>query len=398
MLQSLGETDVNRHPHDWLIGMLAAVCLAGLGFLAGYLARGQADRAYPLLNQAHVLLQEHYLDPLPDETLLQRGMIRGMLLELGDPFTLYVEPASHELESDQLSGEYGGIGVLLTLDQEGQVRLVPAADGPAERAGVQEGDILAAIDGAPLEPGTGLDVVSASLRGPAGTPVTLTLSREADGVTRDVRIVREVIPLPSVTGYLFPDDHSIGVLAVTSFSERTPDELSAAYNDLRARGAEKLILDLRGNSGGLLDSGIEVARYFLSSGVVVIERGREGEERIHRVDDPGEASRLPLVVIVDGATASAAEIVAAALQENARAPLIGQASYGKGSVQLIFELSDGSSLHVTSARWLTPSGNQIDGVGLRPDVPVDPAAAAPGSDPFLLAALGWLSAPRDGAP
>jgi carboxyl-terminal processing protease len=398
MLQSLDEANVNRQSHSSLLGIFAAICLAGLGFLAGYLVRGQAAHAFPLLSQAHVLLQEHYLDPLPDETLLQRGMIRGMLQELGDPFTIYVEPASHELESDQLSGEYGGIGVLLTLDQEGNVHLVPAAGGPADLAGVQEGDILTAINGAPLEPGAGLEVVSAALRGPAGTRVRLTLLSGDSGDVRQITVVREVIPLPSVTGYLMPDDRSTGVLAVTSFTERTPDELSTAYTDLRSRGAEKMILDLRGNSGGLLDSGIDVARYFLGSGVVVIERGREGDEQVHRVEQAGAASETPLAVIIDGATASAAEIVAAALQENSRAPLIGQPSYGKGSVQLIFDLSDGSSLHVTSARWLTPSGNQIDGVGLRPDVPVDPAGAAQGSDPFLQAALGWLNGPRDGAP
>jgi carboxyl-terminal processing protease len=191
---------------------------------------------------------------------------------------------------------------------------------------------------------------------------------------------------------LLPDDPTIGVLAVASFSERTPDELEAAYAGLLERRASGFILDLRGNSGGLLDSGIAVSRFFLESGVVVIERGRGDDEEIHRATRPGEAADAPLAVLVDGGTASAAEIVAAALQANGRAPLIGTVTYGKGSVQLIFELSDGSSLHVTTARWLTPSGDEIDGAGLMPDIPLDPASAPAGIDPFLQAGAAWLNA------
>jgi carboxyl-terminal processing protease len=170
------------------------------------------------------------------------------------------------------------------------------------------------------------------------------------------------------------------------------------YRDLLARGADKIILDLRGNSGGLLDSGVDVSRFFLASGIVVTERGRGGSEQIYRATRAGEAASVPLAVLVDSSTASAAEIVAAALQANGRAPLIGTPTYGKGSVQLIFELSDGSSLHVTSARWLTPAGDQLDGVGLSPDIALDPTAAPQGSDPFLQAAAAWLERPGSSAP
>jgi carboxyl-terminal processing protease len=382
-----------------VLAYLSAVALAALGFVAGYLWRGQAPSRYHVLDEAYVLLTEHFLDPLPGSTALQRGMIRGMLQELGDPFTVYVEPAAHELESDTLAGEYGGIGALLTIDQEGLVHIVPVAGGPAERAGAREGDILTAIEGDPLGAGTSLEEVSAALRGAAGTEVTLTL--ESPGSTeepRDVTIVREVIPLPSVTGYLLPDNGAIGVIAVTAFSDRTPDELSGVYRDLVARGADKIILDLRGNSGGLLDSGVDVSRFFLASGIVVTERGRGGSEQIYRATRAGEAASVPLAVLVDSSTASAAEIVAAALQANGRAPLIGTPTYGKGSVQLIFELSDGSSLHVTSARWLTPAGDQLDGVGLSPDIALDPTASPQGSDPFLQAAAAWLERPGSSAP
>jgi carboxyl-terminal processing protease len=187
-------------------------------------------------------------------------------------------------------------------------------------------------------------------------------------------------------------------MAVTSFSERTPGEVREAYVDLVSRGALQFVLDMRANSGGLLDSGIEVARFFLGAGIVVIERGQAGAEEVYRATEPGEAAGVPLAVIVDGTTASAAEIVAAALQANGRAPLVGTPTYGKGSVQLIFELSDGSSLHVTSARWLTPEGIQLDGTGLTPDVAVDPADVSQGADPFLAAATRWLVGPEGLSP
>jgi carboxyl-terminal processing protease len=213
-----------------------------------------------------------------------------------------------------------------------------------------------------------------------------------------VTVVRESIPIPSVTGYLFPDNPVIGVMAVTSFSERTPDEIREAYIDLVGRGALQFVLDMRSNSGGLLDSGIEVARFFLDVGIVVVERGPGGSEEVYRATERGQAAGAPLAVVVDGTTASAAEIVAAALQANGRAPLVGTPTYGKGSVQLIFELSDGSSLHVTSARWLTPEGVQLDGTGLTPDVAVDPDDTSQGADPFLAAAVRWLAGPESLSP
>lgn len=380
-----------------LTAVLLAFALLGVGFAGGYLWRGAAPGRYGLLNEAHTLLAGHYLDPLPDSLVLQRGMIRGMLQEVGDPFTLYVEPAAHELESGNLAGEYGGVGVFLTLDQEGRVRLVPSPDGPAERAGVREGDVLVEIDGAAVA--VTLEQVGADLRGPVGSSVVLTLADpEAGPEQRQVTVVRESIPIPSVTGYLFPDNPVIGVMAVTSFSERTPDEIREAYIDLVGRGALQFVLDMRSNSGGLLDSGIEVARFFLDVGIVVVERGPAGSEEVYRATERGQAAGAPLAVVVDGTTASAAEIVAAALQANGRAPLVGTPTYGKGSVQLIFELSDGSSLHVTSARWLTPEGVQLDGTGLTPDVAVDPDDTSQGADPFLAAAVRWLAGPESLSP
>jgi carboxyl-terminal processing protease len=373
---------------------LTGLAFVAVAFIAGFVARGFTplpDDSFPLVHEARRLLEEHYLGDLPGSIVLERGMIRGMLQEIGDPFTVYLEPEAQELQTDLLTGEYGGIGAVLSRDQSGRIHLVPIPEGPAALAGVQEGDVLLGADGQTFGPETSLEAVSAALRGTEGTPVEIRIAPRQPG-DPEIRltILRRVFPLPSVAGYLLPDDPTIGVLVITVFSDKTPRETEDAYASLRQRGAERFILDLRGNPGGLLDSGIATARYFMDSGVVVTEQQRDNARQTYQVDTPGPAARVPLAVTVDSATASAAEIVAAALQENGRAPLVGTTTYGKGSVQLIFELSDGSSLHVTSARWLTPDGETLDGVGLQPDIAVDPATEVAGPDPYLAAAAEWL--------
>jgi carboxyl-terminal processing protease len=373
---------------SWLV----AILLAAIAFGAGYATRawtypGLGD--FALVDEALGLLKTHYLRTLPDPIVRERAMIRGMLETLNDPYTIYVEPSGHELETDTLSGQYGGIGASLFTDTEGSVRLVPAPDGPAARAGLVEGDVLLAVDGVAVEGSSDLNDVTASIRGLSGTAVTLTIGpRASGGEPFDVKIIRAVIDLPSATGYLLPEDVTIGVIAVSLFSERTPDEIVKEYDDLTGRGARQLILDLRGNGGGLLDSAVSASRLFLKGGLIVTEHQKDGSQVSFSADSPGELTAIPLAVLVDGGTASAAEVVAAALQQDGRAPLIGMPTYGKGSVQVILPLSDGSSLHVTSAEWYTPDNGTLDGVGLEPDVRVE--RAQDGSDAQLSAARRWL--------
>jgi carboxyl-terminal processing protease len=373
-------------------GILAAIILAGVAFGTGYALRawthpGLGD--FALVDEALGLLKIHYLRTLPDPLTRQRAMIRGMLETLNDPYTIYVEPAGHELETDALAGEYGGIGANVFLDTEGIVRLVPTPGGPADQAGLIEGDALLAVDGISVNTFADLSDITASVRGLAGTSVTLTLApRSAGAVAFDVQIVRAVIELPSATGYLLPEDETVGVIAVSLFSEKTPDEILQEYHDLAGRGASAFILDLRGNGGGLLDSAVSASRLFLESGVIVVEHSKDVPEERFSAQGSGELAEIPLAILVDGGTASAAEVVAAALQQNARAPLIGMPTFGKGSVQVILPLSDGSSLHVTSAEWHTPNDMTLDGVGLEPDIHVDSAGAP--SDIALSAAREWL--------
>ena len=380
------------------IGLLLVL----MGFAGGLAARSlwmaTPFGGHPLLDEAESLLRAHFLHELPEPSALERGMIRGMLDVVGDPFTVYLEPAAHELMTDTLSGEYGGIGVVLSRDAAGSVRLVPMAGGPAAQAGILEGDILLAIDDATIASSWSLDEIGAALRGPEGSTVRLLIAARAPGeAERQLTIQRQTIPLPSATGFLRADRPDIGVIALSGFTERTLDEVRQAYADLTRRGMQALILDLRANPGGLLESGVAVAEFFLDSGTVVIEQRRGEREIAYQVDAPGPGSRVPVAVLVDRSTASAAEIVAAALQANGRAPLVGETTFGKGSVQLIFELADGSSLHITSARWLTPEREVLDGTGLTPDLPVDPAAGTLG-DPFAAAAIAWLDEQEGGAP
>lgn len=382
-----------REKTRWiLVGIVLALALLGVGFMGGFAASSlwAADRyTFPLLAEARDLLAGYYIGELPDPIVLQRGMIRGMVEKLGDPYTTYQEPASHEIQSDSLAGEYGGIGVQLSRDESGRYFMIPFEDGPAARAGIVEGDLLLAVEDLTLTPDTPQETVVAAIRGPIGTRVKLSVAPHGDvGLARDYMLERQAFSLPSVTSYLFPDENRVGVIKISLFSDKTPDELKTAFRDVTARGAQAIVLDLRGNNGGLLDSAIEVARFFLGDGIVMTDRGRGGDERTYRVLEAGEGSDIPLVAIVDSGTASAAEIVAAALQENQRAPLIGSKTFGKGSVQTVLELRDHSSLHVTSSRWFTPSKVALDGSGLEPDIPVDPGDGS--VDAALLASTEWV--------
>ncbi|HEY47215.1 MAG: hypothetical protein AMJ88_00510 [Anaerolineae bacterium SM23_ 63] len=366
---------MNRKTRLILIaGIMYSLFLPFIALYVGYQIRTiwpPASEELNLLIEAQRLLNRYYINDLPDQLTLERGMIHGMVGKLGDPYTIYLEPAEHELQTDELTGEYAGIGAYLSRGEDRRIHLVPFEEGPAAKAGVLEGDILVAVDYELIEEDASLEIVQAMVRGPVGTTVTLTLaprSQAEDSLIIDV--VRETFPIPSVTGYTLPDQPDIGVIFITLFSEKTPEEVERTYQNLIERGAKYLVVDLRGNVGGLLDSAIDVARFFLPDGLVLIEERRGGSEEQYIVKSPGKASDIPLVVLVNENTASASEVLAAALQENERAPVIGTRTYGKGSVQLILELDDGSSLHVTSSRWQTPKGNMLDGYGLQPDLPV----------------------------
>ena len=357
-----------------LIGSLViCLCLAfttGFGVHRVWDEIKQANQAKPLgvFWEAWDLLEQSFYGHLPSPQERTYGAIRGALSLLDDPYTVFVEPQPRELERDQMRGTFGGIGVTLWRDANERVVLSPYLDSPAEHAGVLEGDFLLALDGEEsAEMAT--DAMIAHLHGEVGTPVTLTISRPPTPPF-DLTITRDEIQVPSVTWRVLDQAPNVGYIHVESFTERTADEIVVALQELQAAETTSLVLDLRDDYGGLIDPAVATASQFIEDGIVLYELKRDAGEHTFPVQGGGIATDIPLIVLVNSGTASAAEIVAGALQDHGRAPLIGEPTYGKGSVQLIYDLSDGSSLHVTAAIWLTPDRRQINGQGLTPDIPV----------------------------
>ena len=358
------------------LGLALAICLC-LAYTAGFgvyrlrekviAARSPGPKDARVFWEAWRRVEGHFFGDVPSPQARTYAAIRRSLTLL-DPYTVFIEPVSRELEQDRLRGSYGGIGVDVWRDAQGRFVLAPYPDSPAQRAGLSRGDLLVAIDGQPVSGSLTESDVKARLHGEVGTPVRLTVqrARPSDGLNDEIQveIERQQIDVPSLVWHLEGAD--TGYVHLLRFTERTGDELSDALQALSRAGAANLVLDLRENRGGLLESSVAVAGQFLNHGdVVLYQEGRSGR-RTFRARGEGDVE-TPLAVLVDGGTASAAEIVAGALQDNGRAPLIGQPTFGKGSVQEIYHLSDGSSLHVTTAIWITPDRHRIDKKGLTPD-------------------------------
>lgn len=366
-----------------LVGIGIGLVLA-LVFAAGFFARDlidlppalvSAEGNYPLLDEVQGLLDRHYLREQPSFEARQYAAIRGMLSSLNDRFTFFIDPPVAASESDALAGTYGGIGVQIKRNESGEIELYPYEDSPAQKAGIVNGDVLLAAGGATLDPNTPQDSIDQMLRGEVkdGNGVEVTVRRVSNGESFTAFIPFDVINVPSVVWRVLAEDHALGYVQITNFTGRTPDELSTALADLEAGGVQGLVLDLRNNTGGLLQESIQVANAFVDSGPLVYEVDKDGE-RSFDAQSGASLTDLPMVVLVNGMTASGAELVAGAIQDDQRGILIGQKTYGKGTVQQIFPLSDSSSLHVTSAEWLTPGRHALDTVGLTPDVAMIPDA------------------------
>ena len=350
----------------WLIFLFQGVVIIlsiAIGYFShSFFARYQGD--FGRLRQAHAILLENTILDIPDEPTLEYGMIRGMLAELGDPYTGFVEPATHEILTDELTGQFGGIGVRLERDTQAQWRLYPLPDSPALAAGIQDGDLLLAVDGLLISSETDEITVLSAVRGPEGETVTITIQRNNEQLSFDMQ--RQSVPLPSITWHLLPEDPKIGILLVHRIAETTAAEMKSGIESLLDQGMEGLIIDLQDNGGGLVEAGVDISRLFLKSGEIIRQTFRGEGVRTFEVDQPGPYSDLPLVLLINHNTASSAEIVAGALKAHQRATLVGTPTHGKTSIQFIFELEDGSSVHITSGRWW------IDGLSfpLAPDIEV----------------------------
>ena len=386
---------------------LLLVLLASSAFVAGYftndyirqrhggepVAAANSSDQLGLFWEAWAFVENSYLGELPNETELSYGAIRGGLDLLNDPYTIFIEPVVREQERINLRGTFGGIGATLTRpNEEGDIILEPIPGNPAAAAGIQAGDRLLAVDGQPITSAMTVQEVAEMIRGETGTFVILTVIHLDETEAVDIEIERDDILVPSVTYRLTLEDPTIGYIQLSRFSGESSNEIAQAINELQAEGAEHLILDLRQNGGGLVDAAVSVADHFLTEGDILFQISRDEGERIYRSSNTTLAAAVPLIVLVNGGTASASEILAGALHDRERAILVGQQTFGKGSVQLVYDLSDGSSIHVTSSRWYTPARNEIDQHGLTPDyeVEITQEDIDNGRDPILLRAIELL--------
>jgi len=361
---------------------LGAVAGAGLALLAtqphsifvGSSAKAASSDTYRQLNLFGDVFERVRADYVekPDDAKLVESAINGMLAGL-DPHSSYMDPKSFRDMQVQTRGEFGGLGIEVTME-DGLVKVVaPIDETPAAKAGVMANDIITKLDDEQVQ-GLTLNQAVEKMRGPVNTKIKLTIMRKGQDKPIEVSITRDVIRVKSVRSHSEGED--VGYIRVTQFNEQTTDGLKKAISDLTNQlGAEKVkgfVLDLRNNPGGLLDQAISVSDAFLDKGEIVSTRGRNAEETQRFNARPGDLTKgKPLIVLINGGSASASEIVAGALQDHKRATLVGTRSFGKGSVQTIIPLGAGNgALRLTTARYYTPSGRSIQAKGITPDIEV----------------------------
>lgn len=340
--------------------------------------------------EAWQIVHDQYVDQPVDDQKLMQGAIRGMLDALGDKHSGYMDPEEYYQATMPLDGSYTGIGAWVDTTGDFLTIISPMEGSPAERAGIKAGDEIIEVDGKDI---TGVDpsIVLQSVLGPSGTDVKLKIQRKDPAETLEFTITREKITLPSIESEMLDDN--IGYIALTTFGDSTAVDLEKALKTLLDKEPVGLILDLRNNTGGYLDTAIEVISQFIPEGKVMIEQLGTGEELTYDALPGGIATEIPLVILVNEGSASASEITAGAIQDFQRGKLVGTVTYGKGSVQNWVPLKDNKgAVRITIARWLTPAGRQIHGVGLTPDyiVEITEEDAAADRDPQLQKAIDLL--------
>lgn len=313
-------------------------------------------------NELYSYILYYYVDE-PDIVDLLRGAMKGMVETL-DVHSTYLSEEEFEEFQMEFEGHFGGIGIVIQPDL---TVVSPIKGTPGERVGIQPGDVIIAIDGESTENMTQTEAVQ-KMRGEPGTRVRITIMREGEEQPLEFEIIREDIEIPYVEWEMKTD--KIGYISIADFAQDVGKKVSTAIEELEAEGAEALILDLRTNPGGLLSEAIDVASNFLEEGTIVSVRYRVGSDDVYRVNTDFKTCELPLVVLINQGSASASEIVAAAIRDHGRGILIGKKTFGKGTVQTLFSLSEGSALKLTTGRYYTPSGDFIHEKGIKPDVEV----------------------------
>ncbi|OQY28141.1 MAG: hypothetical protein B6243_12350 [Anaerolineaceae bacterium 4572_5.2] len=342
-----------------------------------------------LLQEVLALLKLDFYGELPGIEELSYGAIRGMLMTLEDPYTSFISPDIADILREDTSGEFEGIGATVRMREDGYLEIVrPLPKHPAELVGLKAGDLVLTVDEQSIV-GMGLYEAISLIRGPADTEVELEIARPGEKDTFFITITRARIEMPIVEAEILEED--LAYIKLTEFDANAGELVEKELRELLAQHPEGLIFDLRDNPGGLLSQSIRISDLFLDKGLAAIERDSQGEEQRFYTHTGDAGETIPLVVLVNGGSASASEIVAGALQDRGRASLIGETTLGKGSVQMPHNLSDGSQLRVTIARWFTPNDNSIHGTGLTPDIEVPVPDDTPvDEDPQLERAIEYL--------
>ncbi|WP_245406284.1 MULTISPECIES: S41 family peptidase [Peribacillus] len=311
-------------------------------------------------------IKDNYYEEVDEEKLVD-GAINGMIKSLDDPYSAYMDKKEASSFHESISSSFEGIGAEIQ-EQDGQIMVVsPIKGSPAEKAGVKPNDIILSVDGKSVE-GLSSSEAVLKIRGEKGTKVDLSISRAGESEPIELTIKRDTIPIETVYAEMLDD--GVAKIQVTSFSEHTVQELKTALEEMSKKDMKGLVLDLRGNPGGLLDQAIEMASLFIPNGEVVLQvEERSGKKQVYKSENDGEL-KIPVAVLIDDGSASASEIVAAAVSESADIPLIGVKSFGKGTVQTAEDFKDGSNFKYTAAKWLTPEGNWIHKKGIKPDITV----------------------------
>jgi len=324
-------------------------------------------KSLDLIRKVMEIIKSDYVDEAVDEQKLVYGAIEGMLKTLDDPYTRFMEPKSFKEMQVETQGEFGGLGIVITTKGRMLTVISPIEDTPAFRAGIKAGDAIIKIDDKEVIDIALHDAVKL-LRGPEGSKVRITILREGEKEPKEYTLVREVIKIPSVKYWVVKPN--IGYIRLTQFIQTSAEDLEKAMLALEKAKCTSIILDLRNNPGGLLTAAVEVGRKFIPKGDIVSIKGRDGEKNTYSSFFQSHPL-LPLIVLINEGSASASEIVAGAIKDNKRGILLGRKSFGKGSVQTVISLNDGSALALTTALYYTPSGINIHKKGIEPDIDVD---------------------------
>lgn len=356
------------------LGMIVLVLvldIAGIMNLSGVLAVGGTYSAleHKILNKVNVLelfIKEYFLDDI-DEEKMADSVYKGVVNGLGDEYAAYYTAEEYQDIMEKTSGVYCGIGAYISVDSDtGLVTVVsPMKNSPCEKAGVEDGDVIYAVDGKEVT-GTEISQVQALVKGVKGSEVVLTIIRGEEQM--DITVVRDEIEEDTVSSQMLDD--KIGYIQISSFEQVTPKQFESALKELEKQGQKGLIIDLRNNGGGLLDSAVEMLDRMLPKGVVVYSKDKKGEKQEYMAENDDSFDK-PLVILVNENSASASEVFCGAIQDEGKGKLLGTKTFGKGIVQGVFGLDDGSAIKMTTARYYTPKGRNIHGKGLTPDIEVE---------------------------